>query len=181
MSRRQNDLAGTASANRARPADPLAARMSGATLIAVLLHAGLAVYAYHHPMPLGPRKTGPITVDVVVHRPPPRLCRKNRRNHCLCRRRCPSQLRCSRSVRRRSRKSFSRCSDRKTARRAARRYRFRYSRRCHPAKPDRLACPRPARAVSQIARQVVGGPIAGAPIPKGPDRLFKDERLEEKA
>ena len=27
---------------------------------------------------------------------------------------------------------------------------------------------------------VVGGPAANAPIPKGPDRLFKDERLEEK-
>lgn len=27
---------------------------------------------------------------------------------------------------------------------------------------------------------IVGAPAAGAPIPKGPDRLFKDERLEEK-
>jgi hypothetical protein len=27
---------------------------------------------------------------------------------------------------------------------------------------------------------IVGGPAPGAPIPKGPDRLFKDERLEEK-
>ena len=45
--------------------------MSGAVLIAVLLHGGLAVYAYPHPLPLGPRKTGPITVDVVIRKPAP--------------------------------------------------------------------------------------------------------------
>ena len=45
--------------------------MSGAVLIAALLHGGLAVYAYRHPLPLGPRKTGPITVDVVIRKPAP--------------------------------------------------------------------------------------------------------------
>ena len=71
MSKRLNDSQAAASNKRSQATDPARARMSGAVLIAVGLHAGLAVYAYHHPPPLGPRKTGPITVDVVIRKPAP--------------------------------------------------------------------------------------------------------------
>ncbi len=182
MSRRQNDLAAAASAKRARAADPLAARMSGAVLIAVGLHAGLAVYAYHHPLPLGPRKTGPIIVDVVVRKPPPppepekvevppppvpppvapQLAVQPQRPTPLPRELQPVQ----------------RPENVATGSSAI-------SVPVQPPSPPGETGPTgvpkgPLVLFPKSLGGVVGGPVAGAPIPKGPDRLFKDERLEEK-
>lgn len=154
--------------------------MSGAVLIAVLLHGGLAVYAYHHPLPLGPRKTGPITVDVVIRKPAPLPEPVNplevtpppvpEKPQLAPRTETPTRL----------------------------------PRELQPVqRPENVAAGSSAIAVPmqpppasgevgpslskgplvlfpKSLNGVVGGPAANAPIPKGPDRLFKDERLEEK-
>jgi hypothetical protein len=52
-----------------------------------------------------------------------------------------------------------------------------------PAPPDAPPVPLPKGPINLFPKSlatIVGAPAAGAPIPKAPDRLLKDERLEEK-
>ncbi|MFO0658160.1 MAG: hypothetical protein U0787_24230 [Polyangia bacterium] len=181
MSRRQNDLAGTASANRARPADPLAARMSGATLIAVLLHAGLAVYAYHHPMPLGPRKTGPITVDVVVRRPPPPPVPEKPPEPLPVPTVVPQPVAMQPQRATPLPKELQPVQRPENSAPGSSAISVPVQPPLPPGETGPTGMPKgPLVLFPKSLGGVVGGPIAGAPIPKGPDRLFKDERLEEK-
>ncbi len=177
MSRRQNDFPAAAVRKRPSPVDLGGARMSGAVLIAVGLHAGLAVYAYRHPLPLGPRKTGPITVDVVIRKPapaptpPPEPPTPLPDKPQLAMRtepatRLPKEL-----------QPVQRPEDASAGSSAI----------AVPVQPPSapgegpVSLPKgPLVLFPKSLSGVVGGPGPNSAIPKGPDRLFKDERLEEK-
>jgi len=153
--------------------------MSGAVLIAVGLHVGLAVYAYHHPLPIGPRKTGPITVDVVIRKPappapipakpetPPPVPEKPQ---LAARTEAPTPLPKELQPVQRPENVSAGSSAIVVP--------------VQPPSSTETGTPSlskgPLVLFPKSLNGVVGGPAANAPIPKGPDRLFKDERLEEK-
>lgn len=155
--------------------------MSGAVLIAVGLHAGLAVYAYHHPLPIGPRKTGPITVDVVIRKPapppepvkppdvtpPPPVPDKPQ---VAAKTETPTRLP----------KELQPVQRPENVAPGSSAIVVPVQPPPGPGEPGPSLSKGPLVLFPKSLGGVVGGPSANTPIPKGPDRLFKDERLDPK-
>ena len=148
-------------------------RMGGSVAFALFLHAGVGVYAYRHPLPPPLRKSAPIAMEVIVRQPkpeplvppPPPVSQPTQTAVAQPERAAPWPKQLLPAARPENTSAGS----------------------------SAISVPVPLNGVENQPKStgplvlfpkslntVVGAPSAGAPIPKGPDRMLKDERLEEK-
>jgi hypothetical protein len=163
------------SGSRLEAYDASAVRIGSGLLIAVLLHTGFLIYAYLRPMPPVIKRSRPIVMEVLtkpkppapppeVLPPPPSTPNPSRQPAS---RPLPRELQ---PVPRKDETPDPRSSAIVVP--------------VQPAAPPEAGPPgMPKGPIDLFPKNlgaIVGGPAPGAAIPKGPDRLFKDERLEEK-
>lgn len=166
------------SGGRLEAYDASAVRTGGGLLIALLLHSGFLLYAYLHPPPPKPKKSPPIVMEVVTKKskppekppeviPPPPLPPPAAASNRPVQRPLPRELL---PVPRKSEVPDPNSSAIVVPDQP-------------PPPPDAPPPGLPKGPIDLFPKSlgaIVGAPAANAPIPKGPDRLFKDERLEEK-
>ena len=150
--------------------------------IALALHGAFLLYAYLHPPPPGPKKSQPIEMLVVVRKPPEPPPPPEKPPEVIPpppEAATPPPTRAPSRPLPRELAPVARKDDTPDAKSSA---------IVVPVQPDRPAEPNPPGGVPKgpidlfpkNLGTIVGAPTANAPIPKGPDRLFKDERLEPK-
>lgn len=171
----------TLSGGRAEAYDAATVRTGGGLLIALALHSAFLLYAYLRPLPDGKKKSRPIEMLIVEKKketpppPPPQTPEPPPPTP-------PAALTPpTRTVSRPLPKELApvaRKDDTPDAKSPAI--------AVGPQPPGPPEGPSPGLPKGPIdlfpknLGTIVGAPSANAPIPKGPDRLFKDERLEEK-
>jgi len=145
--------------------------------MAVILHVGLAVYAYRHPLPQRPAKTGPIEVDVVIRKPPKPVEPPPQPA-------APQPVATTEPLTQPARATPLPRELQPVARReqtiGGPAISVPEQPPLPPGQPNPSLPKGPLVLFPKSLNTVVGGPTVGAAIPKGPDRLFKDERLDEK-
>lgn len=155
-------------------------RVMASFVVASLLHSGLLLAAYLHPPPLRSRRSQPLVMEIIQRfnplpekppeKPPEPLPPEVKQPAAQTPqpvRTLPRQL-----------QPVSRVPDKSDPQSPA---------LVVPLQPDlppetsRPVLPKgPIDLFPKNLGVIVGAPAAGAPIPKAPDRLLKDERLEEK-